>query len=100
MIAAQIADFLLKDNTPITTISTSAHLSLILECVGQGLGLPIVDQKSSNVLRSVTELYRRWLLDQSRPPAVEQDEQGTCKVTFIMSATLNMSFREYFHIFL
>ena len=52
-----------------------------MECVGHAFGLPIVDVKGAAIIRSVTELYRRWLLDAARPPAVELDEQATFQVT-------------------
>lgn len=41
LIASHLADYLLKETTPITTLSTMAHVHLVLECVGQGFSLPI-----------------------------------------------------------
>jgi hypothetical protein len=70
--------------------STPAHLNLIFECVGQALGLPITDQKSTGNIRSVVELYRRWLLDPARPPAVEQDEQATFCVCLQVHSDLKL----------
>jgi len=52
------------------------HVNIILECVGQGFSLPI-DGVS---MKSLIELYRRWLLEKQRPAPIEKDEQRIFRV--------------------
>lgn len=74
-----VADHLLKDSTPTTTLSTIAHVNLVMECVGQGFGLPTSE---GNTIKAGIELYRRWLLEKVRPQPVEVDEQRIFRVSF------------------
>jgi len=79
LISNNFTEFLLKETTPISTLSTNAHITLVMECVGQAFNLPM---EHANVIKSATELYRRWLLEKNRPPPLEVDEQVVFKRIF------------------
>ena len=70
---SQVVTFLLHPNTPITILSSPAHVRWAMETCGQGFALPIEEEKS---ITQCIELYRQWALEPlNRPPPIEGEQQ-------------------------
>eukprot|EP01117_Protostelium_nocturnum_P004630 TRINITY_DN1681_c0_g1_i1.p1 TRINITY_DN1681_c0_g1~~TRINITY_DN1681_c0_g1_i1.p1 ORF type:complete len:1130 (-),score=354.28 TRINITY_DN1681_c0_g1_i1:51-3440(-) len=73
LLAAHTSAYYLKDTSDVNCLATPTQIHVALEAMGQGFGLPIDD--FYDTIESVTELYRRWLLGEKRPKAMDLEEQ-------------------------
>lgn len=64
-----------RGSSPVVII-TPTHANWVMECVGQGFGLPYSD---APIISSVLMLYKTWLF-QNRPPGMLQEEQYFLRV--------------------
>lgn len=68
----QIASHLVQDETAAVKLSSRQHVIVVMEILGQAFGLDVADEK---IIHLVTELYRRWILTDSKPQPIKDDEE-------------------------
>lgn len=78
-VVSEIVDHLLEAETSHQILSTSAHVSWVMEVIGQGFTLKLEDVK---VIEKCVELYRRWLTGHhdNLPPGFTTNEQHFYRV--------------------
>src|SRR3989338_9008283 len=75
IIAIKICDDLLKEEPGPEVLSSSAHVHILMECIGQAFGLPVNEQTVVIIGKAIT-VYENWLFkDQTKPPPLKEDEQ-------------------------
>lgn len=69
-LASQVVSHLLQDEKAFTTLTSKQHVTVTLELLGQSFGLDISEDK---LISQVTELYKKWLLTDSKPTPMRED---------------------------
>eukprot|EP01117_Protostelium_nocturnum_P017506 TRINITY_DN7129_c0_g2_i1.p1 TRINITY_DN7129_c0_g2~~TRINITY_DN7129_c0_g2_i1.p1 ORF type:complete len:1189 (+),score=431.02 TRINITY_DN7129_c0_g2_i1:48-3614(+) len=77
IIAQNTCEFLLRDSTPHNLIQNEQHVEMIMESVGPAFSLPM---DHSMIIKSCTELYRRWLVDFNPEPIQNRKDQVTIRI--------------------
>lgn len=73
VVASELVKALLSKSTSSSTVSTSVHVRIILESLGQAFSLPLED---AMIIDSCLELYKRWILEEhARPEPISNDYQ-------------------------
>mmetsp|Transcript_20722 Transcript_20722/g.30812 ORF Transcript_20722/g.30812 Transcript_20722/m.30812 type:complete len:1224 (+) Transcript_20722:40-3711(+) len=75
VIAIKLCNDLLANEPPPEKLSNSAHVRVLMECIGQTFSLPI-DVQTIVIIDKARQVYHNWLFDSaSRPPPIQEDEQ-------------------------